>query len=221
MRGEGTLFQPEGRGLERGMQRSDERRERDRHGGGGDPHHFIASHVLRRFDRQLVSLSFGVASGRKGGRGVRVTEEGEREVDVICRRDLAAGLLLYFGGPRGERLGGLARRPQREEEAHYFTRCFSVSSASAVSPCFCSSPAISSISRRPRFCESFQRVSMRVTGMRKLTMPPSMRSTYSRLSASNCGSHCGSMFETSLRMPACLAPRSSTMSGTPYRCTAV
>src|SRR5581483_294780 len=185
------------------------------HGRRCHPHHLVALHVARRIDRQLMTPASYLARRGDRKRCIGLAEEREREVNVLHRRGLAPGLLLHLGGPVTESLGGLARRPQREEEPHCSTRCWRMSAASAVSPCSSSAATISPISRRPRFCESFQRVSSRVTGIWKLTMPFSMPLTYFASRASNFASHCGSISATSRRCEACFAALSSIIFGTP------
>src|SRR6185295_7612435 len=149
----------------------------------------------------------------------RLAEKGERQVNVLPRNRPA----LEAFGPCVQGSGGLRRRPCCEKEPHSGGRCFRVKAASACSiesgdlP---SCAAISSISRRLRFCDSFQRVSMRVTEISKLTMPSSIIVTYFSGSLSNSGSHCGSMAATSLRCDSCFAFRSAFIFGKPYACTA-
>src|SRR3954468_17741346 len=190
-------------------------RELRRPGCRRDPHHLVLLHVARGIHRQRMASALDPA--RSGDRRLclGVTEEREREVNVLHRGRLAAALFAHLRGPFAERLRRLARRPQREEQPHYSTKCWRMRAASAVSSCSSSAVTISCISRRPRFCESFQRVSSRVTGIWKLTMPFSMPVTYFASRASNFGSHCGSMAATSRRCEACFAALSSMSFGTP------
>jgi len=82
--------------------------------------------------------------------------------------------------PRPPRAAARGRRTGAAFQlSHFSTQCLRVSTANArsdESEDFSSSAAIDSISRRPRFCDSFQRVSSRATSISKLTMPFSMSS---------------------------------------------
>jgi len=86
---------------------------------------------------------------------------------------------------------------------------------SPASPDFSSSAAINSISCRPRFCDSFQRVSIRATGIEKLTMPSSIMSTYFWLRASCFGNQAGSRLSISRRWDSAFAFLSEMIAGTP------
>src|SRR2546427_735287 len=143
---------------------------------------------------------------------LRFAEKRERQMDLFLCGGAAARLQRRLARPVRQRARGPGRPPDGEEQAHYYSakglRINSANARSAESADLCSAAATSSCSRRPRFCDSFQRVSSRVTAISKLTIPSSMLSTYSRRRASNFGSHCGSSAVTSRRCDACFAFRS-------------
>src|SRR6266545_2346919 len=192
-------------------------------GPGPGPDDVVVLPVQRLLDRQRVRRAAHPLRRGDSLGGLGLAEKSQREVDVFGAHRLAAGLLAQLFGPVFERPRGCGWRPEGKEQPHSEARCFLVSAASARSvgsDDFSSSAAISSCSRRPRFCDSFLFVSTAATGMRKLTMAPSIRCTYSSRSASNCGSHCASRDSMRRRWDARFTSFSEIISGIPYACTA-
>ena len=165
MRAERAFLEDEAGGAQSMVQIGGKRAELRRHARRPDPDHLVALDVLSGVDGQPVMRCLHVTAGGNGLVRLSFAEKGERQMDILYCRRPAAGLLADFGRPLGERARRVRRRPQRKEKPHYSTRCLRISAASAVSPCSPSAAMMSSISRRPRFCESFQRASMRVTGI--------------------------------------------------------
>src|SRR5262249_25685330 len=156
------------------------------------PDHLVALHVPGCIEHQPVAASPQRLHCGDRLRGIGFAEKRKREVDLLGWRRLP----LQPPAPFVQGHGGLPGRPDSEEKPHSFGKCFRVKAARAFSSesgDLSSCAAISSISRLLRFCESFQRVSMRVTVISKLTMPSSIIVTYFSESFSNSGSHCGSM----------------------------
>ena len=82
------------------------------------PDNLVVFPVLRYLDRQREGFAADPLRGGDGFPGVGIAEEGQGEVDFFGGYRLAADVTRYFLRPIRQRLRGIGRRPEREEQAH-------------------------------------------------------------------------------------------------------
>src|SRR5205085_2565322 len=80
------------------------------------PQDVVVAPEMRLLDRQDMPRAARALRRGGGRRRVRLAEEGEREMDVLFRDELAAGDLARRLSPLVESRGGARRRPGGEEK---------------------------------------------------------------------------------------------------------